>query len=138
MRSSRSFNLLIVGYLTIQVLYPIRGLIQDKFHTHGAFTWNMYSQTYDCRVHYTLNSPAQRQELDYQQYFASRDKIVRVFNRSDLPIFHRFLCEQLRRQGIRGQLMAEVDCRKNKVEIESLVISGANICTAPNYAVTLE
>ena len=139
MRSHRNTSLLIAGYVVFQVLYPIRGLVEDKFDTWGEFTWNMYSQTYECRTRYRLvaQSGAQ-QDLNLQQYFTIGNKVGRVLNRQDLPVLHAFLCEQMAREGKPGQILGRVSCTRNKVETETLVRENVDICTAANHAVTVE
>ena len=137
MRSRRTSNLLIVGFLVFQVFLPIRGLVRDKFDTWGEFSWNMYSQTYECRTRYRLVAPSgAEQDLDLRQYVARPDKIGRILNRQDLPVFHKFLCSEMARAGRPGRILARVSCTKNKTETESLVQESEDICTAHNYAVT--
>ena len=136
MPSRRNTNLLIVGFLLFQLIYPIRGLVKNKFDTWGEFTWNMYSQTYVCTTRYQLaDRSGARHEVNLRPYFAVPDKIGRVFNRQDLPTFHKFLCEELAREGRQGQILARVSCTKNQVQTERLVRENEDICTAPNHAV---
>ncbi len=137
MRSLRFRNLLIAGYVTFQVLYPIRGLVEDKFDTFGEFTWNMYSQTYRCTTRYAVVDSSGSQPItDFRKYFNSPSEVSRVFHRDALPRFHKFLCAQLAAEGGRSQLRGFVECTKNDAESEILVGDIANICAAPNYAVT--
>ena len=137
MRSRRSASLLIAGYVAFQALYPIRGLVVDKFETWGKFSWNMYSQSYDCKAKYKVVEPSGSElPVHFQKYFILRDKAGHVLNRASLPAFHKFLCAELVREGKNGRVMAVVECRKNGVEIEALVDSTAEICSAPNFGVT--
>ncbi len=139
MHSHRRFNLLIAGFILFQVLYPIRGLVEDKFETWGNFTWNMYSQTYECRTRYRLVAQSgTEQDLDLKQYFVIPVKIGQILNRTDLPVLHKFLCERMAREGKPGRILARVSCTKNKVETEALVRETEDICTAANHAVTVE
>jgi hypothetical protein len=138
MHSHRTSNVLIAGFILFQLLYPIRGLVQDKFDTWGEFTWNMYSQTYECRTRYRLvDQSGVQHELNLQQYFVLPSKVGRVFNRQDLPAFHQFLCEQMAREGKSGRILARVSCTRNKLETESLVRENEDICTGANHAVTV-
>jgi hypothetical protein len=137
MRSRRYASILIAGYLAFQVLYPIRGLIRNKFDTWGMFTWNMYSQGYDCQTQYKVIEPSGRElPVDFRKYFVLPDKAGHVLNRAALPAFHKFLCGELAREGKNGRTRATVVCRKNGVAIETLVDSTADICSAPNFGVT--
>jgi hypothetical protein len=139
MHSHRRSNLLIAGFILFQVLYPIRGVVEDKFDTWGNFTWNMYSQTYECRTRYRLmEQSGVQQDLDLKQYFVIPAKIGQVLNRENLPVLHQFLCEQLVREGKPGRILGRVSCTKNKVETEALVRENEDICTASNHAVTVE
>ena len=139
MRSHRNTSLLIAGFVSFQLLYPIRGLVQDKFDTWGEYTWNMYSQTYECRTRYRLmEQSGVQQDLNLRSYFVLPDKVGRVLNRQDLPVLHKFLCEQMAREERPGRILARVSCTKNKVETESLVRENEDVCTAPNRAVTVE
>jgi hypothetical protein len=136
-RSPRFINPLIAAYIVAQLLLPIRGLKEDKFDTFGAFTWNMYSQTYGCEVKYNLVDEAGLQSaVAYQKYFASNDKVFRVFHRDVLPSFNKFLCDQVAEEGKRGRITGFVKCTKNAKESATLVSENADICTAANYAVT--
>ena len=137
MRSRRFASLLIAGYLAFQVLYPIRGLVVDKFDSWGRFSWNMYSQNYDCKADYKVVQPSGKElPVDFQRYFVLRDKASHVLNRASLPVFHKFLCAELVREGKNGRVMARVECRKNRGEIQVLVDSTAEICSAANFGVT--
>jgi hypothetical protein len=136
MRSRRTTSLLIAGFLGWQLFYPIRGLVQDKFETWGEFTWNMYSQTYDCLARYQLvDRSGARTEIALKPYFADPSKVGRVFNRGDLPVFHRFLCAQMAREGRSGAIFARVSCTNNEVETRPMVRENENVCTAPDGAV---
>ncbi len=136
MRPPRYFSLLIAGYLAFQVLYPIRGLVADKFDSWGTFTWNMYTQRYDCRSRYRLvDESGQEEGVDFLKYFNLRDEAGHVFFRQALPRFHQFLCDQLAREGKHGRLLADSECTRNRVETRSMIRSGVDICTAANFAV---
>ena len=139
MHPHRNSNLLIAGFILFQLVSPIRGLVRDKFETWGEFSWNMYSQTYECRTRYRLvDQSGTQQDLNLQKYFVIPGKVGRVFNRQDLPVFHEFLCAQMVREGRASRILARVSCTRNKVETESLVRESEDICTAPNHAVTVE
>lgn len=139
MTSKRTSSLLIAGFLLLQVLLPIRGLAKDKFDTWGEFSWNMYSQTYQCRTRYQLvDRSGATQELDLRPYFVDPGLIGHVFNRQHLPVLHRFLCAQMAREGRPGRILARVSCTRNKVKSESLVREGEDVCTSANNSVTAE
>lgn len=136
MMSRRTSNLLIAGFLAFQLLYPIRGLIQEKFDAWGEFTWNMFSQTYECLGRYQLLEPSGAvSNLNLTQYFAIPSKAGRAMNRRDLPVLHRFLCAQTVEEGRPGRILARVSCTRNKIETRSLVQENVDICTAPNAGV---
>ena len=85
MRSRRTTSLLIAGFLAFQLLYPIRGLVEEKFDTWGEFSWNMYSQTYDCLTRYQMVTPSgQRVELDLKPYFSDQRKIGPLINQTTI------------------------------------------------------
>ena len=139
MHARRNSNIVIIGFLVFQVFLPIRGLVRDKFDTWGEFSWNMYSQTYECRARYrVVDQSGTQRDLNLQQYFALPGKVGRVFNRQDLPRFHEFLCQQIAREGTPGRILARVSCTRNKVQTESLVRESEDICTAANHAVTVD
>jgi hypothetical protein len=132
-------NLAILLYVTFQVLYPVRGLIEDKFDTWGGFTWNMYSQKYECTAIYKLvEADGTERGVNFQQYFIRREKVGRVFHRDALPVFHKFLCERLSEEGATGKLVAVCECTKNGVETQRLTADSTDICSAPNYGVSDE
>ena len=136
MKSRRTTNWLIAAFLTFQLLYPIRGLVRAKFDTWGEFTWNMFSQTYECLGRYRLIDQAGAEtDLNLRQYFVIPAKVGRSMNREDLPVLHRFLCRQTALEGRPGQIHARVSCTWNKAETRSLVQENVDICTAPNNAV---
>jgi len=136
-RSRRFINLLIAGYVAFQGLYPIRGLVQQKFDTIGDFTWNMYSQTYTCTRRYSfVDASGAHPVPDFGGFFRRPEKLPRAFHRDILPIFHKFLCDQIAAQGKSGRLTGFLECTRNKAESEVLVNTDGKICTAPNYGVT--
>ena len=139
MRPGWSSNLLIVAYLLLQLLLPIRGLVNDKFATFGEFTWNMYSQTYNCRVAYDLTEPTGREvSIDIKEYFNKSDNAGRVLHRDGLPHFHAWLCQRLRQAGRLGSLSASCECRLGNDQKKQLVAADVDICTADNYGVLRE
>jgi vitamin K-dependent gamma-carboxylase-like protein len=137
MRPARLTNVLIAAYVLFQLLYPIRGLVEDLFETWGVFTWNMYSQTYTCRVQYKLvDASGQVQKLEFQKYFVSRDRAVRVLHRDSLPQFNKFLCAQVAREGLSGRLLSGCSCTQSGINTETLVADDTDICHAGNFGVT--
>lgn len=139
MRPRWYINLAILLFVIFQVLYPIRGLVEDKFDTWGGFTWNMYSQKYECTAMYKLiQADGSEQGVNFQQYFIRRDKVGRVFHRDALPVLHRFLCERLAAEGATGTLRGSCECTKNGIETERLVADSVDICSAPGYGIIEE
>jgi vitamin K-dependent gamma-carboxylase-like protein len=137
MRSARHRNVLIAAYVLFQVLYPIRGLVENKFDTWGGFTWNMYSQTYTCRVQYKMvDASGQAQKLEFQKYFISRDRAARVLHRDALPEFNKFLCAQVAGEGLSGRLLSGCSCTQSGINTETLVADDTDICHADNFGVT--
>jgi len=139
MRPGWSSNLLIVAYLLTQLILPIRGLVKDRFATWGAFTWNMFSQSYICTVAYTLTEPTGREvSIDIKEYFNRPEKTGRVLHRDALPHFHAWLCQRLHQAGRLGNLSASCECRLGNDQKKQLVAADVDICTADNYGVLRE
>ena len=50
-------NTLLITFLAFQLLLPLRGFVRDRFESRGNFSWNMYSETYTCRLKYEMLTP---------------------------------------------------------------------------------
>ena len=107
-------NLFIAAYLVIQLILPLRGCLYDKFETNGKFSWNMYSIRYDCLTQYKLDTPeGETHWLNYRDYLNRPEFVDRVFSADVLPEYHRWLCDEFRRQGKLGRLWGYAICRLN-------------------------
>ena len=132
-------NLFIAAYLVIQLLLPLRGCLYDKFETPGNFSWNMYSALYGCKTQYRLDTPeGETRWLQYRDYFNRPELSERVFFADVLPEYHRWLCEEFRRQGELGSLRGYVSCRLNIGPDVALADRNVDLCTAPNYGVRIQ
>lgn len=132
-------NAAIVGYLLFQIGYPVRGLLADKFETWGEFTWNMYSQTYDCWSRYRRFTEARGgEDLDIHPYFQVASRIPHVMNREVLPSFHAFLCREAERGGQPVRILGQVTCVRNGNDRRELVRPGQDICSAADHAVIMD
>lgn len=126
----------IVVYLAVQVALPWRALILGHYDTRGHFSWNMYSQRYECRVRYVLTSPSgEARDLVLAEHFIRPQRINMVFYRDVLPDFHAYLCETYRQRGELGTLQGDVICSWNDEPLTELVDIQADLCRAPNFGV---
>ena len=129
-------NPAIAVFVALQLVYPISGLMTDKFDTWGSFTWNMYSETYTCNSFYWIQSPdGQKTPINIRKFFRRSGRTARIFHRDFLPSFNAWLCDQLTQERMEGTLMARCDCKTTMGIQESLVDSLVGICDAPNYGV---
>ena len=128
---------LIVIYLTVQMLVPLRGFVQDKIASRGNFSWNMYSKRYDCEVAYmaSLESGAAF-EVDHERFFREPDRAPTVLHGDVLPEFHRFLCQVLHEEGGVVRIDGICLCSVNDGSYFDLIEPDVDICTAPNHGVT--
>ncbi len=132
-----AWNVLIAGFLLVQLALPLRGLLLDKYQTRGDFSWNMYSQHYRCSVRYEQLLPdGTAHELDVRAAFPRRDKASHVVHRDTLPRFHTWLCREaeLRTAGRGARLRARVACRLNERPEALLVDPGRELCPATRAA----
>lgn len=133
-------NPLIAGYLVIQVLYPIRGFIADRFDTWGRFTWNMYASSYKCRARYqVVDDSGATRPVDIRPYLTRGISLgANTYHRDALPVFHKFLCAELARANTGGRLSARCECTVNDGETQSLIVDTGDICRAANYGVAAQ
>ena len=132
-------NLFIAAYLVIQLILPLRGCLYEKFETGGNFSWNMYSRRYGCRTQYRLDTPeGETRWLSHRDYFNQPAYYRRVFYTDVLPEYHRWLCDEFRRQGELGSLRGYAICPLKYGLKVSLIERGVDLCTAPNYGVRVQ
>jgi hypothetical protein len=135
-RQVRFRSVLIVVYLVIQLVVPLRGFVHDQLSTRANFTWNMYSQRDGCRAIYaaTLDS-GEVVEIDHHRFLAHPSRVSLIFHSDVLPRFHEHLCRELRVDGrvarVEGLCLCPVDDR----EYIPLIEEGVDICEAPNHGV---
>ena len=129
-------NLLLIVFLAIQLVLPLRGFVHDKIETRGNFTWNMYSKRYWCSVRYLLWTPGYIPEpIDHTLHFTRRNVVMNVFHRRELPTFHEFLCAYYEARGRAHELYGSVTCSVNDGPQVDLVPLNTLICSAENYGV---
>ena len=131
-------NLFILAYLAIQLFLPLRAFFDDKLETRGDFSWNMYSQRYQCLTVYSLTTPeGKTHPLNHKKAFRRSDRSQAVLHRDRLPAFHAWLCNEASRNGALGSIRATVRCSVNIEPGIDLVEHDVDLCTAPNYGVKL-
>jgi len=131
-------NLFILAYLGVQLFLPLRAFFYDKLETRGDFSWNMYSQRYQCLTVYSLTTPeGKTHPLNHKKAFRRSDRSQAVLHRDRLPAFHAWLCDEARRNGALGSIRATVRCSVNIEPGVDLVEHNVDLCTAPNYGVKL-
>ena len=123
----------IMAYLAVQLLVPLRGLVQDKFETRGNFSWNMYSRRYSCGTAYTLHADGVVRSIDLALYL--RGQTPKAFHRDTLPRFHAWLCDELDAQRGTRLIGAVAFCRIDDGPRVDLVRPGIDICVADDYGV---
>ena len=131
-------NLFILAYLGVQLFLPLRAFFYDKLETRGDFSWNMYSQRYQCQAVYSLITPdGTTHPMRHEKAFRRSDRSYAVLHRDRLPAFHAWLCEEARRKGALGSIRATVRCSVNIERGVDLIEPDVDLCTAPNYGVKL-
>ncbi|MCP3980900.1 MAG: HTTM domain-containing protein [bacterium] len=126
----------ILAFLALQLLLPVRGLATGAADSRANFSWNMYSDTFSCRVMYMLITPeGDLRHIDYRSYFRRPERGSIVFRRDTLPRFHEYLCDLHRSNGELGRLIGNVTCSENGQPSVALVDPGADVCTAENFGV---
>lgn len=132
-------NLLVVAFLAVQLLLPLRGVLWSDHDTQADFSWNMYTRLYECRADYRLVDGQQRtQKMDIPRFFRAPDRYMTVYRRDTLPRFHAWLCEEHRKRGEPGNIVATVRCSANQGPYVALVRPVHDICSAPDYGVEPE
>ena len=132
-------NLFILAYLGVQLFLPLRAFFNDKLETRGDFSWNMYSQRYQCQAVYSLTTPdGKTHPMHHEKAFRRSDRSQAVLHRDRLPAFHAWLCDEARRNGALGSIHATVRCSVNIERGMDLIEPDVDLCTAPNYGVKLQ
>jgi len=127
---------LIVTYLAVQLIVPLRGFVQDKLASRGNFSWNMYSQRYDCEVEYMASlKTGEVLEVDYHRFFKHPDRAPTVLHGDVLPKFHQYMCNLVGREAELVRLDGICLCSVNDGSYFHLIERDVDICTAPNHAV---
>jgi hypothetical protein len=127
---------LLSGYLAVQLLLPLRGLVFDERATRGNFSWNMYSRRYACSAVYSWIDEAGRvHPLHPEDYVRNAAWADRLYHRDVLPEFHAWLCRELDVTARGGRLEALVTCRVGSGPWTDLVRPGADVCTEPGGGV---
>jgi hypothetical protein len=129
-------NLFIVVYLAVQVVLPLRALVLERHDTRGHFSWNMYSQNYDCTSIYLLTDPSgETKKVKLSNHFKRGRRTNMIYYRDILPDFNRYLCDYYGRRGRLQTLRADVRCSWNGAAPVPLTDPAVDVCRAPNYGV---
>lgn len=131
-------NILIIAFLAVQLLLPLRGFIHNPFETRARFSWNMYAKKHEVKVFYYYLTPrGDRVPINYKTHFNNPARATLVHHRDTLPEFHAYLCDVIKQLDQRNQLFGEVISRVNEGEEVELVTHRLDLCSAPNYGVNL-
>jgi hypothetical protein len=129
-------NLFLVAFFGLELAIAVPGFVYDKHETRGNFSWNMYSVDHQCDAKYALYLADGRGfPVEYQKAFNRADRAHIVFHRDTLPVFHRYMCEELAAEGSFDRIEGQVMCRIDEEAPVALVRRGVDICTAPNWGV---
>ena len=129
-------SLLMAGFFAAQLLMPLRGCYYTKHDSRANFTWNMYSQRFQCRMSYLATyEDGPVVEVDPGYFFHRRSRASLVFHRDTLPDFHAYLCEELQESGELARLEGICLCSHNRGEYAPLIRDDVDLCTAENYGV---
>ena len=129
-------SLLIGGFLAVQLILPVRGVIRDTDGTRGNFSWNLHSQRLECRMSYLATyADGSVVEVDHRRFFHRRSRRVSVFQRDVLPAYHAYVCEELRKSGTLQRLEGICLCSNNGGEFESQILDSVDLCNHANYGV---
>ena len=129
-------SLLIAGFLALQLLLPLRGCIYTKHDSRANFSWNMYSQRFQCQMSYLATyADGPIVEVDHGHFFHRRSRFRFAFHRDTLPAYHAYLCQELRKSGELVRLEGICLCSHNQGEYTPLVRDDVDFCTAENYGV---
>jgi len=138
-RGNLRASLLIGIFLVVQIALPLRGFVYDKHDTRGNFSWNMYSQGFECQMTYLASyADGPVVEVDHRHFFHRRSRHQLVFHRDVLPTFHSYLCEELGKSGDLVRVDGICLCSHNSQEFEPLVRDTVDLCSDENYGVITE
>ena len=130
-------NLFIGVYLVVQLLLPMRGILQDKYDTRGSFSWNMYSQNYKCKIDFQLVDLRGREStIPYHETLNRPNSAIKLAHRDNLRRYNAWLCDEMRAydDDFAG-VYAKADCSLNGGPRVDLTRRGIDVCSAPGYGV---
>ncbi len=128
-------SILVATYVALQIVIPIPALLGSKVDSRDNFTWNMYAHEYGCEITYAITEPGHEPErIDLDAYLHRTGQVHRVLHRDVLPVFHAWLCRELRRDGRFGPVSVRVACRQDGGEL-TVLVDEPDVCTAPNHGV---
>lgn len=134
----RAVNLAILGFLLVQLILPIRGLLLDPMDGLGNFSWNMYSRAYAAKVRYVLErSDGQSMDIDWQGegFFKERRHGSHVLNRPALASFNEYLCDVVGAAGDVVRVTGSAECFFNGRPGRPLMNPDVDLCSAPDFGV---
>jgi len=137
MSRTRLKNLFIVVFFGSQLYLALPGLLYSRYETEGRFSWNMYAVSYQCNIRYEQITDEERTEIPLEQFFNRPARAYMVFHLDELPRFHEYLCDRFQQRNNPSAIHAAVSCRLNYGRWAQFIDQGVNICTAPNYGVSL-
>ena len=130
MSQRRLTNLFLVGYLALQLALPLRGLLFDKLETRGDFSWNMYSQLYECRSGYRkIDSRGRSRPVNVDALFSRHVRVPSLHHRDRLFEFHAYLCDETLRWERSSQIRGLAMCSLNGGEEVDLIDRRVDLCT---------
>jgi hypothetical protein len=129
-------SLLILAYLVVQIVLPLRGLARDPLDHPGDFSWSMIPPRYECSAAYAATrSSGAVAEVDLGRFFNPATQASRVLYRDRLPRFHLFLCDELERSEPLQRLDGICLCSRSGVDVVPLLGEDVDLCSAPEQGV---
>jgi hypothetical protein len=135
-RGNALASAVIGAFLAVQLVLPLRGLYYEKLDTRANFSWNMYSQHFECRMSYLATlTDGTVVEIDHARFFNRGSRAQLVFHRDVLPAYHEYVCAELRRDDEFVRLAGICLCAHNSGEFEPLIRDDVDLCSVPRFGV---
>ena len=143
MKRSWRAHVFIVSFLLIQLVLPLRGLLDPSSRRSQElvreFSWNMYAYSLQHEARYDLVTPdGKTLRIGIETEFNVPHEYFRVLRRDRLPLFHAYLCDQMKRRGLEGRVIADLRTTPRESPPRRLVSQGVDICAAENFGVLAE
>lgn len=126
---------LVIAYLAVQLALPVRGLFLDKLETRGNFSWNMYSQRYECDARYFQLMSDGRSVRINADALVRGGRLGSVCHRDRLPRFHAWLCREARRRDPGSTVRGGVRASHNLGAFRRMVDTATDICADDSYGI---